>query len=253
MTHTAIDIRPARSAPRRAAFAQVWPLTAVVGLAVFAAAVITAGVLNQGYNPLSEGIGGLGAQNAVDPDVMKVGFLALAVATAAAGVALFRSLPAKTGVAASIIVILAGVGQTAVAFVRQDCSTAREKCADAEVNNTLSNSHTIHQVVALGAALALVVSLWMIATSLRGSPDTESLARPTMWAAVASTCAFIWLGSQVYGDIGGVVEKLLIALVYGWPVFLAVALMSRSGRRLPRDEETPPTQGVRPGSLARTG
>jgi hypothetical protein len=203
---------------------QVLSSVAVVGLAAFAAAVVTAGAQSHGYSPLAEGIGGLGAQDAVDPGLMKAGFLALAVATVAAGVALFVLLPKRSGKAASIIVIVAGVGETAVAFVRQDCSTERTRCADAELAGNLSTSHTVHQVVALALALALVVSLCMMAASLHRNPATESLARLTLWAGVASVCAFIWLGSQLYGDIGGVVEKILIALVYGWPVFLAVTL-----------------------------
>jgi Protein of unknown function (DUF998) len=221
MAHTLLRDRP-RLAPDNAA--KAWSIIAVVGLAAFVSAVVVAGVGNSGYSPLSEGVGGLGAQNATDPDLMNAGFLALAVATVAAGAALLRLLPGRSGVAAAIIVASAGLIETAVAFVRQDCSTARTRCADAEVSGRLSLSHTLHQILALGLAVGLIVSLFMMAASLRRLSGGASLAKLTQWAGVASIGMFVWLGSQLYGDLGGVVEKLLMALVYGWPVLLAVAL-----------------------------
>jgi hypothetical protein len=111
-----------------------------------------------------------------------------------------------------------------VAFVRQDCSTAQAGCVLAEESHTLSSSQTLHQVIALGLAAALVMSLYLMASSLRSSSDTTALARTTSRVAVASTIVFVWLGSQAYGGIGGIAEKLEIALLYGWPVVLAVAL-----------------------------
>ena len=44
------------------------------------------------------------------------------------------------------------------------------------------------------------------------------------WASVATTWVFIWYGSELYGGLGGAVDRLLTLLAYGWPVLLAVAL-----------------------------
>jgi hypothetical protein len=202
-------------------------LLAVVAFGAFVAAVVDAGIRNPGYRPLSEAVDALGAQNAVAPVPMQIGYVALAVATAAGGVALLLTLRSTPGLVGSAIVAAAGPGEAALAFVRQDCSTARERCAYAEVSNTLSNEHSVHRILAVGLAIALVVALWFLAAGLRRDLAAASLARPTMVVAAVSTLVFVWFGSELYGGIGGAVGTLLIALVYGWPVVLAVALASR--------------------------
>jgi hypothetical protein len=230
VTHTAPHPRAGRVAYSTVAL--VWPFIAVVGFVVFVAALIAAGLGDPGYSALSDGVGGLGARNVADPGVMDAGFVALAVATVAAGIALVRLLPRRSGLAASMIVILAGVAASGLAFVRQDCSTARANCVDTGLAGDLSTAHTVHRILAVGIALALVVGLLMMATSLRGSLGAESLTAITTWVSVASVCVFIWYGSELYGAIGGAIERLLMALVYGWPVFLAVALSRRRSARL---------------------
>jgi hypothetical membrane protein len=216
------DRRPVRVATHRVA--QVWPFIAVVGFATFVAVVIAAGLGDPGYNSLSDGIGGLGAKNAPDPDLMNLGFVALAVATVAAGVALLRLLPRRSGLGASMVVIAAGVGVAGLAVVQQDCSTAQAQCASAGLATNLSTAHTVHRALAVFIVLALVVSLWMMIASLRGNDGIEALATMTIWATVVTTCVFVWYGSELYGGIGGAVERLLTVLAFGWPVFLAVAL-----------------------------
>ena len=201
-----------------------WPLLAVVAFGTFIVAVVDAGIRNPGYRPFSEAVDGLGAQNAVAPNAMQIGFVALAVATVAAGVALMRSLRSTQGLVGSALVAAAGLGEAALAFVRQDCSIEREGCAFAETSSTLSTEHFVHRILAVSLALALVVALWFLAAGLRRAPTADRLARLTMAAAAVSTFVFIWFGSALYGGLGGAVEKLLIALVYGWPVVLAVAL-----------------------------
>jgi Protein of unknown function (DUF998) len=223
MIHTAVDHRPGRIAAKRVA--QVWPFIAVVGFAAFVSAVIAAGLGDPGYSALSGDIGGLGAQNAADPNVMNLGFLALAVATIAAGVGLFRLLPRRSGLGASMLVIAAGVGVAGLAVVQQDCSTAQTQCATTGLGINLSAAHTVHLVLAMCIVLALVVSLWMMVASLHENVGTEALASMTTWATVVTTGVFLWYGSEFYGvGIGGAVERLMTVLVYGWPVFLAVAL-----------------------------
>jgi hypothetical membrane protein len=205
----------------------VWPLLAAVAFVTFIVAVVDAGIRNPGYRPLSEAVDALGAQNAVAPNAMQIGFVALAVATVAAGIALLRALRSTSCLVGSAIVVAAGLGEAVLGFVRQDCSTARESCAYAEVSNTLSTEHSVHRILAVGLALALVVAIWLLAAGLRRDLAGDPLARLAMAVAVASTVVFTWFGSELYGGIGGAVEKLLIAIVYGWPVVLAVAL----GRR----------------------
>jgi hypothetical protein len=202
----------------------VLAFVSVVSFVAFVVVLVAAGLREPGYSAVSDAIGGLGARNAVDPDLMNAGYVALGVAAVAAGIALLRLLPRKSGTAASVIVIVSGLGAASLATVHQDCSTSSARCVTAGLATDLSIAHTVHRALAVGLALALVASLWLMLVSLSGTVGMETLARLTSWAAIASTVVFIWYGSELYGDIGGAIERLLTLMVFGWPVFLAVVL-----------------------------
>jgi hypothetical protein len=226
-TSTAVDADRDRRPPSSRAVPTALAAVSIAAFAVFAVIVVVAGLREPGYSATADGIGGLGARNAEHPDLMNAGFLALAVAIAAAGGALLAPLPGKSGKGASILLILAGVGVGSLAFVQQDCSTAQAKCAAAGLATTLSVEHTVHRALAVGMALAVVVALWMIVVSLSGSVGAETVAKMTKWVTIAATVMLLWYGSELYGDIAGAVERVMTLIVYGWPIVLA-AVLSRS-------------------------
>ncbi|HSS67147.1 MAG TPA: DUF998 domain-containing protein [Nocardioidaceae bacterium] len=189
--------------------------------------VIAAGARYPGYSAISDTIGGLGAKDAPHPDLIGAGFLALSAATVAAGIALFRLLPGRSGRAASIVVILAGASVSSLAFVQQDCTLAKAKCVNAGLSGDLSTAHTLHRLVAVLAIAALVGALVMMTVSLRGSSDFESWAEATTWVTLAAGTLFVWFGSELYGDLGGFVERLVMVFAFGWPVVLSVGLTRR--------------------------
>jgi len=103
-----------------------WPVRAVIaciGLEIFAVASVVAGALDPGYDPLREGISALAATTSPSAAVMIGGFLALAVGTISAGLALWSRLSRGTaGRIGAGLVLLAGAGMVVVAPARQDCS-----------------------------------------------------------------------------------------------------------------------------------
>jgi Protein of unknown function (DUF998) len=200
---------------------------AVVGFAMFVVVLFVAGSRYPGYSAVSDAIGDLGADDAPHPDLIGVGYLALAVGTVAAGIALLGALRGRAGRGGAIVVGLSGVAVSSLAFVRQDCSTAKAACVNAGLAGDLSMSHTIQRVLAVLVLTALVVALVMITLSLRGRPGFEAIAEAAMWASAATAGMFIWYGSELYGDVAGAIERVVVFLAFGWPVVLSVVLTRR--------------------------
>jgi hypothetical membrane protein len=235
MTHTAVHPGPSRAVASRAAQALSW--LAVVAFGTFVVVVVVAGLGVPHYDAVADGIGGLGARNSSEAGLMNVGFVVLSVAMVAAGAVLLPHLRGKSGLGASMLVVVSGVAVSMLAVAQQDCSTAQPQCVTAGLANDLSTAHTVHRALAVGIVLALVVSMWMAVVSLRGQVGAQTLSTMMSVATIASTFVFIWYGSELYSGIGGAVERLMTLLVFGWPVLLAVALS--------RTRATPSSRGTR--------
>jgi hypothetical protein len=202
-----------------------WPVRAVIaciGLEIFAVASVVAGALDPGYDPRREGISALAATTSPSAAVMIGGFLALAVGTISAGLALWSRLSRGTaGRIAAGLVLLAGAGMVVVALARQDCSELIGACAAAERAGTLSGHHVLHQLVSLAVFAALIAALFVLPRGLRRNQPWARCAVPTRLAGLAALVALVALLSGSSGDLGGLVQRAFIVLVFGWPVLLA--------------------------------
>lgn len=196
----------------------------MLGLTGFAAAILGAGMGTHGYSHRSEAISALGALDAGAPNVMKVGFLFLSVGLLSAGIVLARALHGKAGMAGAVLVLVAGVATIGEAFAREDCSNLKAACAARESANTVSGHHVAHELIGLVMFVALVVALFLLAAGLRRTAGQRTLAVPTRIAAVTAMGLMVWLGSEHYGDNGGLVQRVFVAVACGWPVVLAVRL-----------------------------
>jgi hypothetical membrane protein len=194
------------------------------GLTGFAAAILVAGLGTPGYSHRSEAISALGALDAGAPNVMKVGFLFLSAGLLSAGIVLARALRGKAGLAGAVLVLVAGVATIGEAFAREDCSNLKAACAARESANTVSGHHVAHELIGLVMFVALVVGLFLLAAGLRRTAGQRTLAVPTRVAAVTALGLMVWLGSEQYGDNGGLVQRAFVAVACGWPVLLAVRL-----------------------------
>lgn len=199
------------------------------GLGVFAAAVILGGALNSGYSHRSDAMSSLAAHDASAPLVMTIGFAGLAVALLAAGSGLLSTLKGKAAVAGSVMLLIAGVASVVVGSARLDCSPLTSAaCVASEKAGMVSTGHVVHNLVSALLFLALVIGLFLLAAALRRQTWAVSLSRPTRLAAVAALVLMIWFGSGAYGDNGGLVQRALVLVSVGWPVYLAHTLPRRA-------------------------
>jgi hypothetical membrane protein len=93
------------------------PLRALpfAGFAAFALSITVAGAFNPDYSHVREGISALATTDSPAAPIMIAGFLALALGTAAAGVALWVRLPVGVaGRIGAVLVVLAGLGMVVV-------------------------------------------------------------------------------------------------------------------------------------------
>ena len=201
------------------------PVPATVAVAcgaVFALATVVAGLLHPTYDPVREGISALAATTSPSAVVMIGGFLALAAGTVAAGVALWSRLRrGAAGRVGAALVLVAGAGMVVAGLARQDCSELIGACTAAERAGTLTAHHVLHQLVSLAVFAALATALFVLPRGLTRNAPWARLAVPTRLAGIAALVLFAALFSGVSGDVGGLVQRAFIALVFGWPVLLA--------------------------------
>ncbi len=197
----------------------------------FAGSTVLAGTLDPGYSQTGEGISALASTQSQAPGVMTAGFLLLAAGLVAAGGALWSSMPARAARVGSALVVLAGAATVVVAFARQSCSTLQQACLDRESAGAVSDAHVVHNLVALGSFVLLVVAGFLLAAGVRRDARLRRWTTPLRVAALCSVGLFVWFGSGAYGDLGGVVQRAFVLVAYGLPVGLALVATGTASRR----------------------
>ena len=192
--------------------------------ALAAVCIALAGSLDPGYSRVSEAISALASQESAAAPVMIVGFLAMAVMLLAAGATLFRALPGKRAPVGAVLVVLAGLMTVVVGLARQSCSSLQADCLARESAGTVSASHWVHNLVSLPLFIFLTVAAFLWTAGLTRAAGSTGLARFSLVVAIATAVFLVWFGSGAYGTFGGLVERVLVWLAFGWPVFLAVRL-----------------------------
>lgn len=202
---------------------------AVTAAAASAIAITVAGFVDPGYSHLQEGISALASRESQAAPIMVVGFFAMATTLLAAGVALFSALPGKKARAAAILIMLAGVITAVSGIFPQDCSSQQADCRLRESAETVSGSHVLHNLIAIPLFLFLTIAAFLLAAALRRTPALRGYARVGWLIAVAGLLLMVAFGADVAGDLGGLVQRVLVLLAYGWPVLL-VARLTRTPR-----------------------
>jgi hypothetical protein len=196
-------------------------VTSVVAGIGFVGSVLLAGLLDPAYSQASEAISALASVESRSAGVMTVGFLLLATAAGTAGCALWLTLDGRLGRTGAVLVVVAGAATVVVAFARQSCSTLQQSCLDRERAGTVSDAHVVHNLVALGSFTLLVVAGFLHASAVRRDSRFRSWSLLARSAAVCSLVLMVWFGSGSYGDVGGLVQRVLVLTAYGLPVVLA--------------------------------
>lgn len=195
---------------------------AVGGFTAFALSIPLAGAFHPDYSHVREGISALAATDSPAAPIMIAGFVALALGTVAAGVALWVRLPVcVAGRIGAVLVVLAGLGMVVVGLNQQDCSELIGACAAAEAAGTLSDHHVVHQLASLAVFLVLVIAMFPLARGLRRNGGPAGAAVATRLVGVVGLLVIAAMMTVGLGDLGGLVQRLFIALLFGAPVALA--------------------------------
>jgi hypothetical membrane protein len=223
------------------AAARAWPLPArlgVAGIAAFFGASFVAGAFKPGYSHLREAVSALAATDSPAAPLMITAFLVSAVGMTATGVGIWRRL--SVGVAGRVaagLVVLSGLMMVVAGLARQDCSERLPSCID-HGEAPLGTTHFwVHQYVSLGLFVLLTISMFVMARGLRRSAGWAQLAR---WSKVAGLFSLLCIAELMVDPpaldpYAGLVQRVFVLVLFGWPVFVAGAPARIPGGGAERD------------------
>ena len=99
-------------------------------------------------------------------------------------------------------------------------SRSGQACGAAEAAGTLSDHHAVHQLGSLAVFLVLVIAMFPSARGLRRNGGPAGVAVATRLVGVVGMLVIAAMMTVGLGDLGGVVQRLFIALLFGAPVAL---------------------------------
>jgi hypothetical protein len=200
----------------------------VAGIATFFVTSIGVAAVTPGYRSARDAISALAAMNSPYAYVMIAGFLAAAAGLGATGVALWQRYGARpSGKVAAILLLLAGPLMATAGLARQDCSEALESCIDHGAAPLASTHFWIHQYVSLALFLTLVIAGFVLIRAVRRTEGFGFLtvpARIVAWTGLVVTVAAMTVG---FAPVNGLVQRPYLALLFGWPLVLAVVAPRR--------------------------
>lgn len=196
-------------------------IAGAVGVVVYVASWVLAGILWPGYDPTRQAISELFASGAPTTSArLLVGAL---VATGALLVAfgwmLHRVMPGEA-IAGPVAVTLSGVGTFLVPLIpcSPGCPGAGSTPAD-----------TWHTIVAGGGYLALVIAPLLFSHRL-WRPD-PTLARTSLAFGLAAGLGFAAYVAGLGSTYGGLLQRVFNTTADAWLVVMAVAALNRLGSR----------------------
>jgi hypothetical membrane protein len=203
---------------------------AVAGIGGFALAVLVTGVITPGYAVRREAISALAALDSPHAWVMILGFTAGAVGLVCAGLALWRRVPARSARVGAGMVVAAGALIAVAGFAREDCSDQLSTCKDFGEAVHASGSYWLHSYVSLLAFLLLITSSFLVARGLRRTGQ-RSLGDAGRLVGVACLVGLVLLvvTPAFVADNYGLVQRLFVGVLFGWPVTTAVLAPASTG------------------------
>ncbi len=185
------------------------PRIAVAGVGGFAVAVAGHRTRSRPVTTVRrEAISALAALDSPHAWVMILGFVAAAV-----GLVCRRSRPSPAGpdagrpASAPGIVVAAGCSSASPGFAREDCSDQLATCKDFGEAVHASGSYWLHNYASLLAFVLLIVAFFLLGRTSR----FVGVACLVGLALLVVTPAFV-------ADSYGLVQRVFVAVLFGWPV-----------------------------------
>jgi len=196
---------------------------AVVGVGGFAVAGVVTGLVTAGYDPRREAVSGLAALDSPHAWIMILGFLFGSVGLLSAGLVLGKHVPTRAARVGSGLVVMSAALIAVAGLARQDCSDQLVTCKDFGDAVNASASYWVHEQASLLGFVMLIISFFLLASGLR---RTNRLGLATVSRIVGGACvagtALLVVTPPFVVDNYGIVQRLFIAVLFGWPVAAAL-------------------------------
>jgi len=196
---------------------------AVVGVGGFAVAGVVTGLVTAGYDPRREAVSGLAALDSPHAWIMILGFLFGSVGLLSAGLVLWKHVPTRAARVGSGLVVMSAALIAVAGLARQDCSDQLVTCKDFGDAVNASASYWVHEQASLLGFVMLIISFFLLASGLR---RTNRLGLATVSRIVGGACvagtALLVVTPPFVVDNYGIVQRLFIAVLFGWPVAAAL-------------------------------
>ena len=154
---------------------------------------------------------------------MILGFLLGAVGLLSAGLVLWKHVPTRAARLGCGLVVMSAALIAVAGLARQDCSDQLATCKDFGDAVNASDSYWVHQQASLLGFVMLIISFFLLASGLRATnrPRLAAVSRAVGVACVAATALLVVTPPFVV-DNYGIVQRLFIAVLFGWPVAAAL-------------------------------
>jgi hypothetical protein len=154
---------------------------------------------------------------------MILGFLSGSVGLLSAGLVLWKHVPTQAARVGSGLVVISAALIAVAGLARQDCSDQLTNCKDFGEAVNASGSYWVHEQASLLAFVMLLISFFLLASGLgrTNRPRLAAVGRVVGVACVAATALLVVTPPFVV-DNYGIVQRLFVAVLFGWPVAAAL-------------------------------
>ena len=191
----------------------------VAGPVLFTAAWVAGSLRQAGHSAAEVQLSGLAAEDARDPQIMMVGFVALGAGTVVFGAGLGRvTAPRPAG---PWLVLVAGAASVAAGLFRRDHMLL---AGPGFVGESWHNQ--AHDVVSGAGYGTMFAAPLVLARRWRDDPDWAPVRRPVQVLALASATALAVFASGIAGPGNGVVQRIAVTLALAAEILIAGRMLT---------------------------
>lgn len=196
----------------------------LLGPGAFTAAWLVSTRRQPAYSVANEHLSGLAAPDAEVPHVMTAGFVALGACTVAFAAELDDRLggPERAGLG-PLLMGAGGLAMISAGLFRRDRLSNYPMPGEPEEPQSWRND--AHDLAAVGAGTAGVLSLLALARRFAGDPGWRDLALPAASAALTGGGLSAWFASDVTRPGNGLVQRATVSIPLAFMARVALRLL----------------------------